>query len=132
MPYYLFSHPETKDIREVFFHMKDDKVYVDELGVTWKREWTKPTMSVDVVKINPYKAKDFVKYTANKKGTYGSLLQISKEMSEQRAAENGGRDPILQQTYDQYAKERGGKRHPDEIKRDAKEALDKKGIEIEF
>ena len=34
MPYYLFSNPDTEEIREIFFHMNDEKVYIDENNLT--------------------------------------------------------------------------------------------------
>ena len=37
MPIYLFQHPETEEVAELFFGMNDEKKYIDEDGTEWKR-----------------------------------------------------------------------------------------------
>jgi hypothetical protein len=37
MPLYQFQHPEKGDMVEVFFNMNDEKEFIDEEGVEWKR-----------------------------------------------------------------------------------------------
>ena len=57
--------------------------------------------------------------TSDSKGSYGDLMDRSKEMSQKRAAENGGVDPIKQKYLENYSKERGGKKHFSELKSSA-------------
>lgn len=132
MPLYIYKHPDKEEYTEVVQTMNEEHVYFDKEGLQWKRVFTKPTMSIDTQKVDKYSAKDFVKYTANKAGTVGEIMDAAKEMSEARAAENGGVDPIKEKYYEQYAKDRKGQQHPDIAKRDMIKALDKKGIEVEL
>ena len=108
MPYYLFSHPKTKEIREIFFHMNDEKVYIDENGLKWKREYVVPQASIDA-NIDPYSSRAFVEKT-RKAGTVGELFDLSKEMSEKRGGKKN--DPIKKTHERQWKQDRNlGKRH---------------------
>ena len=102
MPYYLFSHPETEEIREIFFHMNDEKVYIDENGLKWKREYVVPQASIDA-NIDPYSSRAFVEKT-KKAGTVGELFDLSKEMSEKRGGKKN--DPIKKTHEKQWKKDR--------------------------
>lgn len=95
---------------------------------TWKRVWTKPQMGVDTVRIDPYSTSDFVKAT-NKKGTMGDLWDRSAELSKKRE-EKEGLDPIKEKFFEDYAKKRKGKKHPDQQRRESEATLKKKGIKI--
>lgn len=112
MPIYLYENQETGEVHEVFQNMKDPHVYFgpngDEDG--WKRIYTVPQASIDS-KIDPFKSTDFVHKTAAKKGTYGDLLDRSKELSEKRADLNGGVDPVKQDYFKKYSEERNGAKH---------------------
>ncbi len=102
MPYYLFSHPESGEIQEIFFHMNDEKVYVDEYGVKWNREFTVPQAGIDT-KIDPYSSQAFVEKT-RKAGNVGELFDLSKEMSEKRGGKKN--DPIKRVHEKQWKKDR--------------------------
>ena len=102
MPYYLFSHPETEEIREIFFHMNDEKVYIDENGLKWKREYVVPQASIDA-NIDPYSSRAFVEKT-RKAGNVGELFDLSKEMSEKRGGKKN--DPIKKTHEKQWKKDR--------------------------
>ena len=92
MPLYSFSHPQTGEIKDIFFNMKDEpKEFTDEDGVKWSREWSSPQLNTQG-SIDPWSNADFVNKTAGK-GTMGDLLDRSKELSDQRAQEAGGKDP---------------------------------------
>jgi len=93
MPYYLFSHPKTEEIREIFFHMNDEKVYIDEDGLKWNREFVVPQASIDA-NIDPYSKRAFMDKT-NKAGTFGEMMDLSKELSEKRGGVQN--DPIKKQ-----------------------------------
>ena len=46
MPLYDFQHPETSEVKEVFFQMEEEnKTYIDELGVEWKRVFSPTFLS---------------------------------------------------------------------------------------
>lgn len=102
MPYYLFSHPETEEVCEIFFHMNDEKVYIDENGLKWKREFVVPQASIDA-NIDPYSSRAFVEKT-KKAGTVGELFDLSKEMSEKRGGKKN--DPIKKTHEQQWKKDR--------------------------
>jgi hypothetical protein len=102
MPYYLFRHPKTDEIQEVFFHMNDEKVYIDENGLKWKREFVVPQASIDA-NINPYSERAFMDKT-NKAGTFGEMMDISKELSEKRGGSKN--DPIKKQYSKEWKKKR--------------------------
>ncbi len=128
MPYYLFEHPKTKKVREEFFHMNDNKKYVDESGVEWKRIYVAPNASIDTA-VDPWNPKDFVKAT-NKPGTLGDMQDRAGELSEKRADRNGGIDPVREQFFERYSSERAGAVHPEVKKRKAKEKLKKLGVDL--
>ena len=132
MPLYIFKHPSTEEEVEVFFGMNDEpKEYIDKNGLKWSRVFSSPELST-IGKIDPWNNADFVNKTANKKGTVGDLLDASSELSEMRAQERGGVDPIKQKHYDNYAKERGGRRHPKERSEKTKKGYESKNIKIDF
>lgn len=110
MPQYTFEHIETGEIRDVFFHMNDEKIYNGEKGdelEKWKRVWMKPQAGIDT-KIDPFNSNQFVEKTAGK-GTLGDLWDRSAEMSAMRAAKRDGIDPIKQANIERLKRERGGK-----------------------
>ena len=76
MPYYLFSHPKTGEIQEIFFHMNDEKTYIDNNGLKWNREFVVPQASIDT-NIDPYSKRAFMDKT-NKAGTFGEMMDLSK------------------------------------------------------
>ncbi len=107
--------------------MKDEpKEFTDEDGTKWNREWAPPQVNGQG-SIDPWSNADFVNKTAGK-GTMGDLLDRSKELSDKRAQEAGGKDPVKEKYYKQYAKDRGGAPHPDKMKR----SFENKNIKIEL
>lgn len=122
MPIYLFQHPITNEVVEVFQQMKDRHTFSDKEGVEYKRLFTSPNYSIDS-KIDPFSAKDFAEKTRNKKGTIGDLLNQSKELSEKRGGESS--DPVLKKYFSSYEKEKGVK-HTSEIKKEKIDSANKK------
>lgn len=112
MPYYLFRNEETKEVVEVFFHMNDEKKYVDDSGIEWKRIFTVPQATI-ATRINPFSQAEFVRATENKTDTLGDLWDRSKEMSERRAEKAGGVDPVKEKFFNDYSQKRKGALHPD-------------------
>lgn len=117
MPLYTFENIKTGELRDVYFNMNDSKQYLGENGDehdVWKRVYHSPNASVDS-KYDHNSIADFVNKTANKKGSYGDILDKSKELSQKREKEKGF-DPIKHKYYSNYSKERNGKVHPELIK----------------
>ena len=115
MPIYIYKHPDEEEYIEVLQTMAQDHEYFDSDGLEWKRVFTVPNASIDS-QIDPYSKKDFVDKTANKKGTFGDMMDHSKEMSQMRAESNGGVDPVKEKYYKDYSSKRKGAKHFDEIK----------------
>ncbi|MBT7437989.1 MAG: hypothetical protein HN786_05135 [Cellvibrionales bacterium] len=92
--------------------MNDEKKYVDDDGVEWKRVWSLPQLSTEA-SIDPWDNADFVNKTANTKGTLGDMMDRSQELSQKRADQNGGVDPVKEKYYENYSKQRGGAVHQD-------------------
>lgn len=128
MPTYIYQNPDTKEYIEVFQTMVEDHVYFDSDGVEWKRVFTVPNAAIDS-QIDPHSQRDFVEKTGNKKGTFGDIMDCSKEMSAKRAEKNGGIDPVKEKYYKDYSKERGGAKHFDEIK---SKGYESKNVKIDF
>jgi len=117
MPIYLFQNTKTNEIREVFQSMNEPHVYygdATEPENDWQRVYTVPTASIDT-KQDPFSQNQFIERTGNKKGTYGNMLDYSKELSEKRAALTGGKDPVKEKYYKDYSKKRNGAKHQDQI-----------------
>ena len=45
MPAYEFKHPSKEEYVEVFFHMDDEKSYIDEGGISWERVFNTANLS---------------------------------------------------------------------------------------
>ena len=106
---YLYEHPLTKEIKEVYQRIQDSHIYVDEGGVSWNRVFTVPCANIDT-EIDAFSQQQFVEKTGRKKGTIGDLMDKSKELSEKRR-KSRGQDPVSKKFFEQYAKERNGKKH---------------------
>ena len=126
MPLYPFKNPKTGEIKDIFFHMNDDKKYVDEEGDEWVREYHSPQLNTQG-SIDPWSNADFVNKT-NKQGTIGDLLDRSADLSRQRADQNGGVDPVKEKYYKNYSKTRKGSKHPDQMPK----TFEDKNIKIEL
>ena len=107
MPLYLYKHPSKEEYIEIIQGMNDKHEFTDKEGVKWKRVFTSPEISSQKI-TNPWDVNSFVNQTGNQKGTIGDLMDKSKEMSEMRAKENGGVDPVVQKKFKDYSKARGG------------------------
>ena len=130
MPIYLYQNPSNeKEIIEVVQSVNDVHEYVKD-NIKWNRIFTVPNMAIDTV-VDPNSSKDYLKSTNNKNETVGSLMDRSKELSEKRAAKNGGVDPVKEKYYEQYSKERKGLTHPDVKKRKLKEKLKGSAFSVE-
>lgn len=109
MPFYLYSNPNTGEIKEIYQKIDDLHVYHED-GIQWNREFTVPQAMVDT-KIDPLSSKDFVEKTSKKTGTLKNLIYESKKASEERK-KILGYDPVQKEYYRNWSKERKGRRHP--------------------
>jgi predicted nucleic acid-binding Zn ribbon protein len=127
MPLYPFAHPGTGEIKDIFFHMNEEpKEFTDKEGVRWRREWNSPQLNTQG-SIDPWSNSDFVDKTKGK-GTMGDLLDRSAELSDKRAQEVGGKDPLKEKYYKKYAKDRKGSPHPDTVNK----TFENKNFKIEL
>ena len=128
MPEYLYQHPQSEEYKYIFLGMEDIHEYVDDDGVEWNRIFTTTQLSaVTIGEIDPFDKNDFINKTAQKKGSYGDLLDASRDLGRQRK-EKLGYDPVQNKYFDDFSKSRRGLRHPQD-KRGHKKI---KGIDVEF
>ncbi len=109
MPIYQFRHPEHPIVIEEVQKMSEPHVYVDEEGTEWIRVFNVPNMSIDS-QVDPFDEKAFVDATRDTKGTYGDLLDMSKEASEKRI-QKLGYDPVKQKHFKDYSEKCNGLKH---------------------
>jgi hypothetical protein len=133
MPLYEFEKVQDPEQHDSFFFSmaeapKIGEVIKDDDGVEWKRVITKPYASVDS-QIDPNNPNDFVEKTGKKKGTYGDILDASKELSEKRAKQHGGEDPVQRRFFDDYKAKRHGVEHLEEKR---KKKVEKEGFTITY
>ena len=110
MPLYTYEHPETSETIDIVQGMNDKHVYVDEKGVEWKRVFYSPQASIDS-QTDPFDNHAFINKTGNQKGTYGDIMDQSKEMSQKRK-DKLGYDPVQKKYFKEYSKKRRGIKHP--------------------
>lgn len=115
MPLYTYENPKTGETVDIVQTMSEEHRYIDQEGLEWKRVFQVPNASVDA-QIDPHNPLAFVDATKNKKGTYGDLLDRSAELSEKRAKDHGGKDPVKEKFLNDYAKKTNGKKHPSQMK----------------
>tara|TARA_B100000519_G_scaffold169539_1_gene154782 strand:+ start:2674 stop:3060 length:387 start_codon:yes stop_codon:yes gene_type:complete len=127
MPIYVYKHPEKDEYREVFQGMNDEHVYQED-GVEWQRVFLSPNASIDN-SIDPFSKQQYMDATYNKKGTLGDAMELSAELSAKRAERAGGKDPVKEKFYDNYAKERGGAEHPSRIR---EQGYESKNVKVEY
>lgn len=85
--------------------MNDVHEYFDENNVKWNRVFTVPKVNIDT-KLDPFSAQDFVRKTANHKGTLGDLFDMSRDMAEKRK-DKDGIDVIKEKEIKKYKQETG-------------------------
>jgi hypothetical protein len=111
MPLYLFKNPKTGSIVSVFQSMSEDHVY-SENGIKFERVFTIPNT---VIETEIQSAQQFVEKTGKMKGTLGEIWDYSQELSEKRAKQNGGEDPLRKKAEDSYSKKRKGMKYKSQI-----------------
>lgn len=115
MPIYIFENELTGEVKEIFFHMEEKKLFngedESEIG-QWRRVFTVPLTSIDT-KLDPRDKNAFVRRTEKYK-TVGEYQDLSKELSEKRTAKDG-RDEVKEKWLDNYEASRLGKKHSERI-----------------
>lgn len=128
---YQFRNTKTGKIKDVVMPMKDYKPYRGENGNEdfWERVYDLPQVNIGNARVvDPFDNKAFVNKTGNMQGKYGDLLDYSSELSERRAALNGGEDPVKRKYFDEYKKKTNGKKHV----KDRPKKIETKNAKIEF
>tara|TARA_R110000822_G_scaffold110654_7_gene241034 strand:- start:9747 stop:10130 length:384 start_codon:yes stop_codon:yes gene_type:complete len=115
VPVYVYKHPDKELYEEVVQGMKEEHIYIDDEGVKWDRVFLNPQAIVKD-NIDPFNKNQFLEKTSKQKGNMGDLIDQSRELSEKRE-KSLGKDPVKEKFFDNYAKERKGKRHWDDPKR---------------
>ena len=128
MPYYEYINEDTGEKISIFQSMKEEHVYTDEAGKSWRRIYSSPQLNTSPTNsLDPFNKKAFVEAT-NKKGTLGDILDLSAELSEKRAQKsNTGEDPVKRNSFSEYEKRVGKKHFSDKPKK-----ISSKGVEVEF
>jgi len=130
---YTFEHTLTGETKEISMPMADYELYRGEDGrdENWARIYDVPQVNIgnSIAKsIDPWDGESFAKRTGEMKGTVGDLETHSKEMSDKRAAQNGGIDPVKKKYLKDYSKARNGAKHPSEMGK----KIEKNGVSVEF
>ena len=115
MPIYQFINPSPLESVEVVQSMRDDHVYIDKDGLVWERVGEVPNAQIDS-QINPEDKNAYLRKTENKHLTMGDMMDQGKEMSEKRAEIHGGEDPVQRKYFNDWSKDRKGKKHPSDPK----------------
>ena len=125
MPIYVYKHPTEERYEEIIQTMSEPHVFSKD-GVEWKRVFL-PTRCSISANADPFNSNSFVEKTANMKGTFGDMMDYSKELSEKRAEKAGGEDPIKRQHFNRNEKEVGKKHIADK-----KTSYENKSVKIDF
>ena len=128
MPLYVYKHPEKEEYIEVFQGMNDEHIYSHN-GIEWERQFPAPEISSQKI-VNPWDSNAFVNQTGDSKGTIGDLMDRSTELSEMRAKENGGVDPIKDKKFKEYSKIRGGLKDP--LDPSSKKTIENNHVKVKF
>lgn len=128
MALFIYQNPNTLETIEIVQSMLEKHEYEKD-GVKWNRIFSLPNASIDT-KCDPFSQNSFVEKTGKGKGSYGDLLDRSREMSEKRE-KTLGKDPLKEAYYDNYSKTRKkGIKHRDVSIREGKEKLSKMGVDL--
>jgi hypothetical protein len=113
MPTYIFQHPSTGDTKEISQRISDAHEYIDDSGIQWNRVFTVPHASIpSLTRIDAGSEQDFMNKTQGLDGTCGDLFDLSNELSTKRKSQSSnGKDPVEQQFFKNYSKERKGLKH---------------------
>lgn len=128
---YLFHNKETDEYREIEMSMKDYAPYRGKNNDEdcWERIYETPQISMGnstSKTVDPYSQNEFVERTGKMKGNFGNMMDYSKELSEKRAKDHGGVDPVKKKYFKNYEKKTGKKHLRD------KKTYESKNVKIDF
>lgn len=128
MPIYTYFRDSTEEFIDLVQTMNEVHEYSGKNGLEddWRRIYFSPQMSIDT-KINPFSPKEFTDRTGSKKGTVGDMLDYSSEMSDKRAEQAGGIDPVKEKYFKEYSEKRRGAKHQNE-----KKSFETKNVSVDF
>ncbi len=112
MPIYIFKNPRTGETKEVRQRMTEKHTYVDEDNLEWTRVFIPLNFSIDT-QPDIFSSESFAETTSNKKENIGDLMDRAKEAAEKRK-DKLGYDPVQKKWFENYSKQRKGKRHPND------------------
>lgn len=127
MPLYTYENPKTGETIDVLQSMSEKHQYIDQEGLEWKRVFQVPNASIDS-QIDANNPVAFIDATKNKKGTVGDLFDKSAELSEKRAKDHGGKDPVKEKFYKEY-KDKTGKDH---FGLTTKKSYESKNVKVDY
>ena len=104
MPLYTYENPKNGKTIEVLQTMSESHAYTDSDGLVWKRVFQVPNAAID-------------SQIDHNSSTYGDLLDKSRELSDKRAQERGGADPLKEKVFKDYSAKRKGAKHPEQMKK---------------
>lgn len=131
VPQYIYRNPNTNELIEIIQSIHEEHRFIDKEGLEWIREFTVPQANISSTSnLNPFDSKGFSELTKNKKGNYGNLLDLSKELSEKRE-KMAGKDDIKEKMYKDYSKLRPGHEHPLK-KKEKLDKLKKEGVSLKL
>lgn len=113
MPIYLYRNPKNNKIVQIFQEMNAEHIYFEN-GIEFERIFTIPNASIDS-QIDPYSSQQFIEKTGKMKGTMGEIWDYSKELSDKRAKEKGGVDPVREKAEKNYSNRRKGMKYKEKI-----------------
>jgi hypothetical protein len=128
MPIYTYFRDSTEEFIDIVQGMNDVHTYSGQNGDEddWRRVFYSPQMAMDT-QIDPFSSKQFSDRTRDKKGTVGHMLDYSAEMSDKRASQAGGVDPVKQKYFENYSKTRRGAKHQLE-----KQSFEGKSFKVDY
>ncbi len=113
MPLYLYKNPSNGKIVSVLQSMNEEHTY-SENGIKHERVFTIPNAQIDT-EFDLNSSSKFVEKTGKMKGTLGEIWDYSQELSDKRAAQNGGTDPMREKAEEKYSKKRRGMKYKSKV-----------------
>lgn len=135
MPLYDFEHVESGEIITVHLDLKQPQAAYQKQerdGKVYRRIYTVPNAAQNIL-AGTLTQDDFRRVTTDKGLTVGKMQDISREMSADRAAKNGGLDPVKEKFYKDYERKNGVphiEKQRGEKRAKAKAKLKKFGVEV--
>ena len=112
---YTYEHPETGERIEVEQKITDIHEFTCKDGIQWYRIFDIPNVSMNN-KVDPWSVNQFMDKTNGSNQKLSDLYDRSQELSEMRAEQSGGADPLRVKAEADYSKKRMGRKLPKKFK----------------